>query len=70
VRGTPSEDILPLEKNNKDEPRKILQIDLKVGDLRRAADEMRAGYDFMIGILQFLIHRQRGILIVAFHRLY
>jgi hypothetical protein len=58
VRGTPSNDVLPLEKNDRNEPGKILQYDLKVGDLRRTADEMRAGYNFMIGILQFLIQRQ------------
>ena len=63
VRGIQSEGVLPLEKNDKDEPGKILQYDLKVGDLRRTADEMRAGYNFMSGILQFLIQRlsERGI---------
>lgn len=63
ARGTKSEDVLPLEKNDRDAPGKIIQYDFKVCDLRRAADEMRAGYNFMSGILQFLIQRQseRGI---------
>jgi hypothetical protein len=58
VRGTPSDDVLPLEKNDRNEPGKILQYDIETCDLRRAADEMRAGYNFMIGILQFLIQRE------------
>jgi hypothetical protein len=58
VRGTPSENVLPLEKNNRDEPGKILQYDLEIGDLRRAADEMMRGYNFLSGILQFLMQRQ------------
>lgn len=58
VRGTPSEDVLSLEKDDRDDPGKIKQYDFKICDLRRAADEMKAGYNFMSGILQFIIQRQ------------
>jgi hypothetical protein len=71
VQGTPSENVLSLEKNDKDEPGKILQYDLKIGDLRRAADEMRAATTFCLEFYYSLVSvRRRGASIGAFHRLY
>jgi hypothetical protein len=58
LRGTPSTEILQLEKNARNEPSTILTYDLKVCDLRRTADEMRAGYNFLSEILRFLIQRE------------
>jgi hypothetical protein len=42
------EDVLAVEKQARGSPDKILEFHLKVGDLRRTADEMMAGFNFMI----------------------
>lgn len=49
--------ILSLEKVKRGDPEKILAFQLEIGDLRRAADEMRAGFDFMVALWRYFFDR-------------
>lgn len=49
--------MLELEKFKRGEPEKLLTFKLGIGDLRRTADEMRAGFEFMIALWRYLFDR-------------
>ncbi len=49
--------LLELEKFKRGEPDKLLTFKLEIGDLRRTADEMRAGFDFMIDLWRYFFDR-------------
>jgi hypothetical protein len=55
----PHGDILALEKFARKEPGKILEFQLKVGDLRRTADEMYAGFEFVFNLWHFMERRRK-----------
>jgi hypothetical protein len=52
--------ILSLEKAARGEPERLLAFRLKIGDLRRTADEMHAGVDFVIDLWKYLYEWERG----------
>lgn len=52
------EQLLELEKFKRGDPDKLLTFRLEIADLRRAADEMRAGFNFMIDLWRYLFDRQ------------
>lgn len=49
---------LALEKFKRGQPEKLLAFQLDIGDLRRAADEMRAGFVFMIDLWRYFFDRE------------
>jgi hypothetical protein len=53
-----SEKLLELEKFKRGDPGTVLTFRLEIGDLRRTADEMRAGFDFMLDLWRYLFDRQ------------
>jgi hypothetical protein len=55
----PLDDTLAIEKLARDSPDKILEFQLKVGDLRRTADEMQAGFEFVLNLWRYFEQRDR-----------
>jgi hypothetical protein len=53
-----AEQILELEKFKRGDPGKRLAFRLEIADLRRTADEMRAGFSFMIDLWRYFFDRQ------------
>jgi hypothetical protein len=58
ILGTPEDKVLSLEKFAKGEPERLIAFRLEKGDLRRTADEMRAGFDFVINLWRYLFDRE------------
>lgn len=55
----PLPDVLALEKFSRGNANKLLEFQLKLGDLRRIADEMHAGFEFVLGMWNFLQRRNQ-----------
>jgi hypothetical protein len=52
-------DNLSLEKLARGNPEKLLAFELEIGDLHRTADEMRAGYDFVVSLWRYFREREK-----------
>lgn len=50
--------ILEIEKFKKGDANKLLTFQLEIGDLRRTADEMRAGFNFMLDLWRYFFDRE------------
>src|SRR5215472_580388 len=46
------------------DPHKLLTFQLEIGDLRRTADEMRAGFNFMIDFWRYFFDRDHYYTVV------
>jgi hypothetical protein len=51
------EKLIQLEKFKRGEPEKLLTFTLDIDDLRRAADEMRAGFNFVVDLWRYFFDR-------------
>lgn len=51
--------VLTLEKAARGNPEKLLQFHLKIGALRRVADEMMAGFNYILRLWDYFRARQR-----------
>ena len=51
--------VLTLEKFARGNPEKLLEFQLKAGDLRRAADEIYAGLHYVVGLFDYLSARRK-----------
>jgi len=58
ILGVPTDKILQLEKFAKGDPQRLLAFQLKIGDLRRTADEMRAGFDYVVNLWRYFFDRE------------
>jgi hypothetical protein len=58
ILGTDQKEVLALEKFARGEPEKLLAFQLEIGDLHRAADEMRAGFEYMISLWRYFFDRE------------
>jgi hypothetical protein len=56
---------LALEKFKRGEPEKILAFRLDIGELRRTADEMHAGFAFMIDLWRYFFDREHYATLMA-----
>ena len=57
-------EILELEKFKRGAPEKTLTFKLEISDLRRTADEMRAGFNYMVELWRYLFERNHFFKVV------
>jgi hypothetical protein len=58
ILGKNKDQVLSLEKFGRGDPEKLLAFQLEIGDLRRAADEMRAGFEYVIDLWRYFFDRE------------
>jgi hypothetical protein len=51
--------VLTLEKFARGKPENLLEFQLEIGDMRRCADEMHAGFDYVVELWKYLNARKR-----------
>jgi hypothetical protein len=63
--GTLLIDVLAIEKFARGNPEKILEFHLETGDLHRTADEMYAGFEFVLGLFHYFRKRDQYHILAA-----